>query len=101
MLQPKRALENAMPRAGMVLVILCLALLALLSVIQVAHIHQFGTDADHCPICIVVHSIAPPSVAAVAIILVQLGFSSPAVGAVRVARRPIFSHFTRPPPVSF
>jgi hypothetical protein len=79
-------------------VLVCLALLALLTVIQVAHVHAVDTDADHCPLCIVLHTAAPVAVAAVAIVLVQIEAVTPVV-----AFRPIGTiwHpqlFIRPPP---
>lgn len=55
-----------------VVVLVCLALLALLTFIQVAHVHTVNTDADHCPICVVLHAAAPVAVAAAIIVLVQM-----------------------------
>src|SRR5690348_10594290 len=55
-----------------VVVLVCLALLALLTFIQVAHVHSVNTDADHCPICVVLHTAAPVAVAAALIILVEM-----------------------------
>ena len=77
----------------------CLVLLALLAVAQVAHFHPLDTDADHCPLCIVMHSAAPVAVAAAVVVLVRIGTQTPVL-----AVRPIIRHwhptlFTRPPPV--
>jgi hypothetical protein len=77
---------------------LCLILLALVAVVQVAHVHPLQTDADHCPLCIVFHSVAPVTVTAALIILVQVGAPTPAC-----EERPAIRHwhptlFTRPPP---
>jgi hypothetical protein len=36
----------------------CFILLALLAVVQVAHLHSNESDADHCPLCVVMHSAA-------------------------------------------
>ena len=44
--------------------IVCLLLLALLTVVQVAHVHSVETAADHCPLCIAMHSAAPVAVTA-------------------------------------
>lgn len=80
--------------------IVCLVLLALLAVAQVAHIHSLDSDADHCPLCIVMHSAAPVAVPAIAIVLVKVGTPAP-VMAVRAAA-PSFWHaslFIRPPPI--
>lgn len=83
-----------------VVVLVCLALLALLTFIQVAHVHSVNTDADHCPICVVLHTAAPTAVAAAIIVLVQLRRFLPLIEV-----RPIRSQwrrqlFIRPPPSS-
>jgi hypothetical protein len=93
-----RSDRHARPRAFVAVVFVCVALLALLAVIQVAHVHSVDTDADHCPLCIVLHTAAPVAAAALAIVLVQIE----AVTAV-VAIRPVATiwHsqlFIRPPP---
>jgi hypothetical protein len=80
---------------------LCVFLLVLLAFGQVAHIHSSSADADHCSLCIVLHSAAPIAVAASAVI-VLVPLASPVV----VQKiRPVFrswhpSLFTRPPPAS-
>ena len=76
-----------------------LILLALLAVAQVAHVHSIETDADHCPLCIVMHSAVPIAVAAVAITLIRVGTPMPNI-AVRAAVLPYWlpSLFVRPPP---
>ena len=77
---------------------LCLILLALLSVVQVAHVHPNATDADHCQLCIVLHAAAPVAVTAALVVLVQLGSTSPVVQAVSAIRPWHPTLFTRPPP---
>ncbi|HEY3706254.1 MAG TPA: hypothetical protein VGL22_14420 [Terracidiphilus sp.] len=78
--------------------VLCLILLALLSLVQVAHVHSTATDADHCQLCIVLHAAAP-SVAAIAlIVLVQFGSSLPALQTSTIIRPWHPTLFTRPPP---
>lgn len=78
--------------------VVCLVLLALLAVVQVAHVHPLESDADHCPLCIVMHAAAPVTVAAAVIILIQVGSPAP-VQESRVVIRPwLPSLFTRPPP---
>jgi len=79
-------------------VLVCLALLALLTFIQVAHVHSVNTDADHCPICVVLHTAAPLAVAAAVIVLVAMKAFVP-----QVEVRPICTQwqrqlFIRPPP---
>jgi len=86
------------PRAFGAAALLCLALLALLAVVQVTHMHPIGTDADQCPLCVVMHSAAPVYATAAVIILVQFGAPAPLVEARAVVRRLPAKLFTRPPP---
>ena len=54
--------------------VLCLVLLAMLAVAQVAHLHPNQTDADHCQLCIVMHTVVPAAMAAgVFVMLVLFG----------------------------
>ena len=93
-----RSDRHVRPRAYVVFVVVCLALLALLTVIQVAHVHSVDTDADHCPLCIVLHAAAPVAAAAAAVILVQIESLSPIVE-VRPIRTSWHQQlFIRPPP---
>lgn len=86
------------PRTLAVATILCLFLLVLLAVVQVAHIHPLETDGDHCPLCIVMHSVAPVAVTAAIVILVQVGTPTPIIEP-HVALRPwLPALFIRPPP---
>jgi len=66
-----RTNRRAKPSAYVV-VLVCLALLTLLTVVQIAHVHAVGTDADHCPLCVVLHTAAPVAAAVAAIVLVQV-----------------------------
>lgn len=87
-----------MPRNSAVVVIVCLFLVALLAVIQVVHVHAHESDADHCPLCVVMHSVAPVSVAVAAVILVEMGAPAP-TPKVRVVQRVWHpTLFIRPPP---
>lgn len=94
-----RSDRDARPKAYASVVLVCLALLALLTVIQVAHVHSLDTDADHCPLCVVLHHTpAPVAAAAMAIVLVHIEDVTPIV-----AVRPVVTiwHpqlFIRPPP---
>jgi hypothetical protein len=85
------------PSAFAVMVI-CVALLALLAFVQVAHVHAVSTDADHCPLCIMLHSATPVAVAAALIILVQVETAAPVLEIRAVARHWHPQLFTRPPP---
>ena len=78
--------------------LVCLLLLALVTLVQVAHVHPAATDADHCPICVVMHSAAPVAVAAPAPVIV-VNATPVAVRVVHsVARRWHYTLFNRPPP---
>lgn len=80
--------------------VLCLILLATLAVAQVAHLHPSQSDADHCQLCIAMHTVAPVATAAAIVIIVQLGASTPQAEPVVVARQRQIRLFIRPPPVS-
>lgn len=84
---------------GVSVTVLCLLLLLLLAFGQVAHIHANSTDADHCPLCVVLHSVAPVTVAAaIIIVLVQLGSPVLLQEVPHVVRPWHPTLFTRPPP---
>lgn len=80
--------------------VVCLVLLALLAVAQVAHLHANDSDADHCQLCIVMHTLAPVAVAAAVIVMVQLGTSALPAEPITVIRQRYSRLFIRPPPVS-
>ena len=80
--------------------VLCLVLLALLAVVQVAHFHSNETVADHCPLCISMHSVVPVVVAAAAVVLVQVGAPTSVFEERAVVRNWNPKLFTRPPPSS-
>jgi hypothetical protein len=88
------------PRAFGVAALLCLALLALLAVAQVAHMHPLESDADHCPLCIVLHTAAPVAVVAAVVVLVQVGPPAPVFEPRTVTRHRHPKLFTRPPPTA-
>ncbi len=78
--------------------LLCLALLMLLAVVQVAHVHALDADADHCQLCIAMHSAAPVAIIAVLVVLIRIGRSEPLVEARAVVRHWHPKLYTRPPP---
>ena len=81
--------------------VVCLALLALLAVAQVTHFHENQTDADHCQLCIVMHTLAPVAAAAAVIVIVRLGTSTPPAEPISVVRQRQSRLFIRPPPASW
>jgi hypothetical protein len=78
--------------------LVCVALLALLSFVQVTHLHSDQTDADQCPLCVVMHSAAPVAVATPTVVLVPVGAPAPQAEPVSVTQKPQTSLFIRPPP---
>jgi hypothetical protein len=93
-----RRVRTSKPRAFGASALLCLALLTLLAVIQVAHVHPLDSDPDHCALCVAMHSAAPVAVVADPVVLVRFETIVP----VYVARSAVrYWHpklFTRPPP---
>lgn len=78
----------------------CLVLLALLAVAQVTHVHPVVSDADHCQLCIAMHSVVPLAIMVVVVVLIRFGTAAP----VLLEMPAIIRHwyptlFTRPPPV--
>jgi hypothetical protein len=90
----RRAGFNALPLVTFV----CLILLALLAVTQVTHLHASESDADHCPICIMMHSAAPVAVAAIVVVMVQVGVLTAPVEERAAVRHWSPKLYTRPPP---
>jgi len=78
--------------------LLCLLLLTLVTFVQVVHVHPANTDADHCPICVVMHSAAPVAAVAAAIVFVRALAPVPVPVFHSVVRHWHCSLFNRPPP---
>ncbi len=78
--------------------LVCVALLAVLTVAQVAHQHTVASDADHCPLCIVMHTAAPVAAAAPAITLLPVAAAAPVFEVREVSRNWHPQLFIRPPP---
>lgn len=93
-----RSDSRSKPRAFGAAAVVCLVLLALLAVVQVAHFHPTDSDADHCPLCIVMHSAVPVAIAAAAVVLVQIETCAPVFEPLTVTRHWHPKLFTRPPP---
>jgi hypothetical protein len=94
-----RSRRRVHPRAFAAVAIVCLVLLALLTFVQVTHVHPVSSDSDHCPLCIVMHSAAPMLVAAVLITLVQVALAFSIVKEHAPSRVWHAQLFIRPPPV--
>jgi len=96
----ERYRDRRRPRTFVAATVVCLVLLALLAVVQVAHVHPLQTDADHCPLCIAMHAVAPVALAAAAVILVQVGSPVPILEPRAAIRHWHPTLFTRPPPAA-
>jgi hypothetical protein len=80
--------------------VVCLVLLVLLAVAQVVHSHSVESNADHCPLCIAMHSVVPLAIMVVVVVLVRFGTAAPVLREIPAIIR--YWHptlFTRPPPV--
>ncbi|HUA98669.1 MAG TPA: DUF2946 family protein [Terracidiphilus sp.] len=84
-----------MPVAG----IICVLQIALLGFIQVAHVHEVGADASHCPLCVLLHSAAPMTATAAVVVLVRMEFAARVFKERALVRYWHPKLFTRPPPV--
>jgi hypothetical protein len=91
--------RGSRPSILKVAIALCLILLMLLAVVHVADGHSVASSADRCPICVVMHSVAPLLIVAVLIAMFRTGTHAPE----QFEDRPIVRYwypslFTRPPP---
>ena len=77
---------------------MCVVLLALLAVMQVPHMHQNPNDADHCPLCVLMHTAAPAAAPVAVVVLVPMGISTPDAKPKSIVRYWHPQLFTRPPP---
>jgi hypothetical protein len=78
--------------------LICVVLLTLLTFVQVAHVHPVTADADHCPLCMVMHSAAPVAVVTPAMVFSTASVPVPVPVVHTVARPWHCSLFNRPPP---
>ena len=78
--------------------LICLLVLTLLTFVQVVHVHPTDTYADHCPICVVMHSAAPVAAVATAIVFVRAAVPIQVPVMHTVVRPWHCTLFNRPPP---
>ncbi len=81
--------------------VVCLALLALLSLMLIPHVHQAAAETDHCALCITMHAAITFTAAIFLVLLVQLGISTPVLKTARIFRPWHAQLFIRPPPQTF
>jgi hypothetical protein len=81
------------------MIVVCLAVLMVVALVHVADGHSTTSAADNCPVCIVMHSVAPLVVMAVAIVLIRTETPAPEFFEARAIIRHWHPNlFTRPPP---
>jgi hypothetical protein len=80
--------------------LLCLIALSILVFAQATHLHPNQSDADHCQLCIAMHTLVPVALLAAAIVMVQLGASAPQADPIVVTSQRQFRLIIRPPPAS-
>ena len=85
-------------RSFRVTAVVCLVLCALLGLMLIPHVHQTPSDAEHCALCITMHTAVNVTVAAVLIVLVRLGISTPVFQTAECVRYWHPQLFIRPPP---
>jgi hypothetical protein len=85
-------------RSWAVTAVVFVLLAAFLAVMQVPHLHATQSDADHCPLCVVMHSTAPVAVVAAAVVLVPVGAPAPQAEPEAAPTVQQTRIFIRPPP---
>jgi hypothetical protein len=93
-----RAKHGGESRSWAVRLLVCVVLVAFLAVVQLPHLHATQNDADHCPLCVVMHSAAPATVAEVAVVMVPVGAPAPQIVPETVPQKRQTRLFIRPPP---
>lgn len=91
--------RGSKPGALKTVAVVCLVLVALLAVAQATHVHAVGGDADHCQLCMAMHSIVPFVVFVAGALLVRIGTAELTPLEIRTICR--YWHptlFNRPPP---
>jgi hypothetical protein len=89
-----------MPGSFPVAAVVCLMLMALLAVVQVAHFHADQSDSSGCPLCVAMHTVAPATGMAAVVVMVLLGTAAPIAELRALVRFWNPQLFTRPPPAS-
>jgi hypothetical protein len=91
--------RGSKPTALKAVVVVCLIVLLMLALVHVADAHSSFRAADRCPICVVMHSVVPFLILAVAMLLVRVEKCAPELLEIHAIVR--YWHpnlFTRPPP---
>jgi hypothetical protein len=64
----------------------------------VAHMHPFEKDADHCQLCIAMHTAAPVAITEAVVVMVEVGSPAPVWEPLTIKRHRHPKLYTRPPP---
>jgi hypothetical protein len=91
--------HDSKPRVLKTAIAVCLIVLMLLALVHVADAHSTASASDHCPLCVVMHSVVPFLIVAIVMALIRIGTHAPELLEVRALIR--YWHpnlFTRPPP---
>ncbi len=91
---------GARSRTIKVAALLCVVLLALLAFAQATHMHRNSSDADHCALCVVLHSAVPAAAAAAVLFFTQVAVAVPVCKARSITRYWHPQLFNRPPPAA-
>lgn len=97
-IRPQRAPHRQSVASAGWMVVLCLLLLALVTAVQVGHVHLNEADSSHCTLCLILQTAAPVGATAATILLVALGARAPLPEPVVVVRDCATRLFIRPPP---
>lgn len=93
--------RGSRPTVLKVAIVVCLVLFMLLALVHVADGHSISNSTDRCPICIVMHSVAPLLIVALLIAMIRIRTHAPAqLEVCAIVRYWHPNLFTRPPPVS-
>jgi len=82
-----------------VVALVCLALVAMLTVAQAIHTHPDAAAADHCPLCITMHTVVPAAASVAILLLVQFAMARTVFAVRAISRNWDSKLFTRPPPI--
>lgn len=92
--------SNSKQTALRLATVVCLVLLAFLAVVQVMHVHASDSDADHCTLCVAMHSVVPLVIMLITVVLVRIGSPAPVFLEVcAITRYWPSTLFIRPPPI--
>ena len=94
-----RSERGPKPNALRLAIVVCLVLLIMLASVHAADAHSAARDIDRCPLCIMMHSLAPFAALSATVVLIRIGTQAPKLYEVCTTVRYWSPKlFTRPPP---